>query len=510
MEFIFDSNMLISAIHSISGYWWQIILLMIAGTIWGIVIGATPGMSVTLALILMLVPVMYLPTLLGVIFMTTIYTAAQYGGGITATILNIPGTAGSIATTYDGYEMTKKGRHYEALGYGLVGSVYGALIGWVIVFFLMKPLSILVLKFGSTELIMLVIFSIVVVSTFTSTSFIKGMTSSFLGLLLGTIGRDLYGMPRGTFGLLELYEGVPLAVALLGIFSIPEMLRLISKSSITSKEAGGMKLEYISFWKLFKYTLNMFKSILKYSQTLIRSTIIGLLVGMLPAAGATIASLFAYKQAEMYSKNKDNFGKGEPEGVIAPEAANNACQPGAMTTTLAFGIPGSGASAILMAVFIMSGMRVGPFLLREDMDLVYALIISGVLMLVFLVPIACIFINFVGKLVYIPTKILVPVVLSLCVFGSLTNKGFYLDVIILLIFGLVGYLLSELNYPSITLILGLFLGNLLDKQLGIAYSLFCTNPKALLSRPIFMTLFLLTIASVLFNYRNAIRNVFKI
>ena len=147
------------------------------------------------------------------------------------------------------------------------------------------------------------------------------------------------------------------------------MLRLISKSSITSKEAGGMKLEYISFWKLFKYTLNMFKSILKYSQTLIRSTIIGLLVGMLPAAGATIASLFAYKQAEMYSKNKDNFGKGEPEGVIAPEAANNACQPGAMTTTLAFGIPGSGASAILMAVFIMSGMRVGPFLLREDMDL---------------------------------------------------------------------------------------------------------------------------------------------
>ncbi len=255
------------------------------------------------------------------------------------------------------------------------------------------------------------------------------------------------------------------------------MLRLISKSSITSKEAGGMKLEYISFWKLFKYTLNMFKSILKYSQTLIRSTIIGLLVGMLPAAGATIASLFAYKQAEMYSKNKDNFGKGEPEGVIAPEAANNACQPGAMTTTLAFGIPGSGASAILMAVFIMSGMRVGPFLLREDMDLVYALIISGVLMLVFLVPIACIFINFVGKLVYIPTKILVPVVLSLCVFGSLTNKGFYIDVIILLIFGLVGYLLSELNYPSITLILGLFLGNLLDKQLGIAYSLFCTNLK---------------------------------
>lgn len=503
MEYLVDISMLSNAVSMIIDNWWQIFLLMIAGTIWGMIIGATPGMSVSIALVLMLVPVIYLPPLLAIIFMSVIYTAAMYGGGVTAIIMNIPGTTGSIATTYDGYPMAKQGRQYEALGYGLVASVLGAFLGWIMMFFVMKPLSLFVLKFGSSELVMLVIFALVFISTFTKTEFIKGILCSLLGLLIGTVGRDLYGVPRGTFGLLELYEGLPLIVTLLGIFAFPEMLRLISQTSISEGALIDNKAKY-SFFELFKYVFSLFIKITKYSKTIVRSTFIGLFIGMLPAAGATLASLFCYKQAEMSSKNKDNFGKGEAEGVIASEVGNNACQPGSMTTMLAFGIPGSGASAVLMAVFIMGGLRVGPFLLRESMDLVYALIISSAIMLLILLPLACVFINYAGQLVYIRTKVLVPVVLTLCVFGSLTYKGYFIDAVVLLIFGLLGYLLSELNYPSITLILGIFLGGLLDKQLGIAYTLFAHRLHTLLNRPIFMTLFILTILSVLFNYRHKI------
>jgi putative tricarboxylic transport membrane protein len=466
---------------------WDIPLWIVGGLAIGIFLGSIPGVSGVLAITLLLGPSYYMPPLQAIIFLTAIYTGSIYGGGISAILLNIPGTPAAIATGFDGYPMTRVGKHNEALGASIMSSAVGCFVSYFIVLFLFLPIGKLVLKFGPAEMLMVVIFAM------TSVGMVRGevvqtVMVGLFGVLVGTIGSSPFGQARGIFGQDALLEGIPLIPALLGLLAVSELFIMVERQYVLDQGVHPKQeiREIIKgMWKTFRYP-----------KTLFRSSLLGVGIGLMPAAGSTIAAMVSYGIAKKSSKNPEKYGKGELAGVIAAEAANNGSEGGAVATMMLIGIPGSVTTALLIAAFMIHGMAPGPFLVREHLDFAYAVILSQFLQAIGLVFLAALFVNYFARLIYLPTRILVPAVLIFAVVGALAPRSLVLDAVVMLLFAAFGYVMKKLDYPIMGFILGFILGGLVDKEFLKSYLLFADDLQALFARPAFDVLLALTVLSV--------------
>lgn len=463
----------------------EILLYVIAGLFVGIVLGTIPGLSGTLGIALMLPVTYHMEPLTAIMFLSAIFTGGVYGGGVTAVMLNVPGSPGAVATTLDGYPLTRQGKQNEALGMGLISSVVGCFIGYIFVFVLLQPIGGFVLNFQAPEMMILTLFALSIISTIKG-DVVKTLIAGFLGLLLGTIGSTAFGRPRGTFDIMELYEGIEIVPALMGLLAISELFYLVKRKFIVDGDGGAEQ-------KSFRDILRGMGMALKQRVNTLRSSLIGLLIGLLPAAGATVASLVSYSQAQTFSKDSNTFGKGNPKGLVAAETANSASEGGSTATMLTFGIPGGSATAVLMAAFMVHGLTPGPFLVRDHMDLTYAVIIGNIFQAFLLLGAGLLFIWYFSKVVLVPTRLLIPIVVVFSLLGAFSVRGIYLDVILTLAFAAIALIMRKLDYPLIAILLGLILGSTIDGELARTIVLYEGRYLELFQRPIFTTMTILTI-----------------
>ena len=481
---------------------WQVLATIFIGLIVGIILGAIPGIKGTTGIAILLPFVYYFDPIISIMFLSSIYTGSAYGGGITAILMGIPGSSGGVATIFDGYEMTQQGRQNEALGIGLMCSAVGCLVSYLFVLVAMKSIGGIVLKFGPPEILMIILFALSIVGLLKG-ELTKSLLVGVFGLLLGTVGATAFGKPRAIFGILTLYEGIPLAPFSVGLLALSQLLVIINRKNIF-REGVAVQNKFSDILRGFKYPLQDKLNVL-------RSSLAGIIIGLLPAAGSGIAATVSYGLAQKYSSKRENFGKGEPSGLVAAESANNACEGGAMATMMAFGIPGSGATALLMAAFIMVGFNPGPYMMRESMSMVYAVVWGNIITAFFLVAAGLVFIKYFCKVVLVPTQILTSVITVLAVVGAFTMRGLHIDVYLLGIFTLLGLLLRLADFPVLALVLGFMLGKGFDGELSRTITMFSGRYHLLLNRPVFVALALLNVAVFLVpvvqylyrKYRNA-------
>ncbi|GAB7388971.1 tripartite tricarboxylate transporter permease [Bacillaceae bacterium] len=465
---------------------WDIMLIMIAAVLFGLIIGILPGLggSVTLAL---LIPLTFgMSPEAAIVLLITAYSAVNYGGSITSILVNTPGDAANAATTFDGYPLAKQGKARMAIAASVFASVLGGFIALFIVDLLIPVARNLVLMFSYPDFFMLAVFGLTVIAVVTQGNTYRGILSGLLGLLLAYIGTDpIMGSDRFTFGSNYLWDGIALVPVIIGLFAIAEAFQLYSQntsiaSDVTVKAGGtweGIKAVFRNFW-LF-----------------LRSCFIGLFIGMIPGVGGSVASFLSYATAVQTAKNPEKFGKGAVEGVIAVEAANDAKEGGALLPTVAFGIPGSSAMAVLVGGLMMHGLAPGPEMLTTNIDMTYLLIAAAILGKVFAGAISFI----IGTRLVFVTKIkgslMAPGIIAISLVGAYAVEGKFGDVIVAFLFGLIGLYMKQFGYSRIAFIIALVLGGLLESSYHQALTTF--GPSGFFTRPISLTLLVLTVFSLL-------------
>lgn len=477
----------------------EVLLWIFIGTLLGIIVGAIPGFTSTMACGILLPVTFFLDPYPAMCFLVAVYIAAIYGGSITAIILNAPGTPESTATTFDGYRLTQKGMASEALGTAIGSSFFGGVISYFIMLFCMLPVAKFALRFGPSEMFLLALFGIVILIAIGSGKMLKTAMAGAFGLLVGTIGITPLGEWRATFGTVYLAEGVQMVPAIIGLFALAEMFDMISRKYVVD----GEKPEGRSFKRMAKAFFNC----LHYPVTAIRSSILGTVIGAIPAAGGTLAAFTSYAEAKRASKHPETFGTGEIEGVVAPEAANNACTGGALITTLAIGVPGSSTCALLMGALMMQGLTPGPQLVTTQIELVYGLIIACILSQFLMVIMAMAMAYGSVGLLKINTYVLVPVISVMCVIGTYAIRKATFDIVLMLIFGIIGWFMKKYDYPPVALVLGIVLGPIADNQLVRVFSRFEEEWfLSFFNRPITLVLSLIMIVLLVSQVYREIKN----
>ncbi|WP_102348426.1 tripartite tricarboxylate transporter permease [Bacillus sp. Marseille-P3661] len=471
---------------------WSILFLSILGVILGIVLGMIPGLSATIGIALMLPMSYHMDALSVMVLMLGIYTGGLYGGSITATLINTPGTPGSAFTALEGYPMNQQGKGLLALNVGLISSVLGGIIGIIMLFLFLELLSKVAYSLGSAELFMIAFFALAIIATISKESIGKTFFIGSVGIVLANIGVSPTGFTVGTYGQVYLLEGIPLIPALIALFAFPEVFSLIEKNYITS----NTDIKQLLRKSFFKEFIAAFKIVIKHPFTVIRSALIGVFVGMIPAAGASVASLISYGEAKRASKEPELFGKGAKEGLIASESANNASEGGSLGTAICLGIPGSAATAMMLAALTLQGIMAGPKMIRDHKDFIYGIIaVEFVQMfLLLLIGLVIIFVSF--RLVLIPAKIIAPCLVILCLIGAYANRFTLFDVWLVILLGIIGYFLKKFDYPIIALVLGLLLGDMLNTELIRVAQINAMDFTVFFKRPISLILFILTLLTV--------------
>ncbi|MCX7787420.1 MAG: tripartite tricarboxylate transporter permease [Spirochaetes bacterium] len=442
----------------------SVILFMVLGVLLGIIVGALPGLTATMG-VSILVPLTYsLSPTAALMMLLGIYCAANYAGSISATLVNIPGTPSAVMTTLDAYPMAQKGQAGRAIGLATLSSALGGLFS-VFTLALFSPLiASVALKFTSLEMFLVALWGISIMAYVSPGSTLKGLVSGFLGLLLATIGFDpLTAAPRYTFGSVYLSSGVQFIAVMIGLFGVSEILLNIEKNK------QGTKQELFKVEKSFE----SLKEVKSLWGTILRSSVVGVIIGAIPGAGGTIASIVAYAQQKRLSKHPEELGRGAPDGIAAAESANNACTGGAMTTLLSLGIPGDAVTAILIGAFVLHGLQPGPFLFEKHFDLVSAIFIGMALINILFFLFGMFGAKYFARLLFLPRAVLNTGILSLCVIGTYAVQSSIFDVGVMLVFGLIGYLMSKQEIPRAPLVLGLILGPLMEENfrrwIGLAH-----------------------------------------
>jgi putative tricarboxylic transport membrane protein len=442
-------------------------------------VGVLPGLSPSIGVALMLPATFGMDPMSALVLLTAVYLSSNYGGSITAIAINTPGTPGAVATTFDGYELTKQGKPMHALLTSLTASTTGGLVGTIILILFSVPLARLALSFESYEYFALGVFGMTIISSLAGNSPVKGFISSILGLLLITIGFDTQ-LPFSRFNLnvAELADGIEFIPALIGLFALGEIFYSIENFTVLKKtdeaKDATIKAEKLPLLRLWKLKILM-----------LRSSIIGTLVGCIPGAGGTIATFIAYNDAKNSSKKPEDFGKGSLEGVAAPEAANNGSVGGALVPLLTLGIPGSASTAVLIGALMIHKLNPGPELFEKEPGIVYGLFIS-----LFIANIVMLIIGLLGNKLWVriiaaPKKILYPIIIALSFIGSYFIQNSLFDVGTCIAFGLFGWLLKRGGFPTAPVILGLILGNMIEENLRLSlvkggWMDFITRPGSLI------------------------------
>ncbi|MFV0491324.1 MAG: tripartite tricarboxylate transporter permease, partial [Pseudorhodobacter sp.] len=465
----------------------SILLYMIAGLALGVIFGAIPGLNAGIGIALML-PVTYgLDPLTSLVFLTSIYTGGVFGGAITAILINAPGSPSAVATTLDGHPMALKGMGNEALGLSIGASALGGLLGMIFLVIIIRPLAGFALQFGPAETFLLVIFALTSIASLSEHSFLKGLIAGAFGLLLGTIGFTASGAMRFTFNSVYLIDGMPIIPALIGFLALSELLQRLETPLTQLPEAGKLDLRRI---------LAGVAMVPRRAFSLFRSSVIGIFIGAIPGVGATVGSLVSYEAARRTSRHPENFGQGEPDGIIAAEAANNSSEGGAMATMLALGIPGGAATAILIGALTIQGIVPGPRLIYEHADVVYGLLAAEIFEQILLLGVGIAVAALFLRLIYLPFAIIVPAVVVMSYVGAFSVRNVGFDAILLIVCGVIGWLMKREGYPVVAVVIGVMLGATADAELIRMYQLYGDDWSVLWSNPICMVLILAIIASL--------------
>ena len=462
------------------------------GTLAGIVGGALPGVTITMTIILVLPFTFGLDPLQGLAAMTGVYVGGECGGLITACLIGIPGTPSAIATMFDGYPMAKKGEPGRAVWLGVWASVAGGLLGAVFLIAATGPLAAFALEFGPWEYFSLFMLALSMVAGLTEASLLKGLLAGAIGMVITVIGADpIMAVPRLTLGSDFLRGGFPFLPILIGIFAFAQIVADVEKMG----PAGSAGPAPIANPTLSVSHVKVIGEILSRPFLLLWSTLIGLLIGVLPAIGGSAANIMAYDQAKKFSRHPERFGTGIPEGIIASESSNNSNVAGSLVTIMAFGIPGDAVTAVMLGAMIIHGIQPGPLFISQEPRIAYGIFAAYLLAHPIAVLIIALGTRLFLRIVTVPKSALIPVVLVLCVVGAYALNNIMDNVWVLLIFGVFGYVLVKFGFPLAPLILGVILGDQIEVNLVRAI-MTDANPWLFLTRPISGALIALSVASV--------------
>lgn len=431
------------------------------GTVLGIVFGALPGLSGTMGIAILL-PITYsMDSVPALLLMVSIFCGSLYGGSISAILLSTPGTPAAAATIFDGYPMTKQGRASEALMEAAISSFWGGVFSLIALFTMAPAIAKFSLKFGPIENFMIAIFGLTIIASIASKNMLKGLISGLIGLLLSCVGMDSFvGYARYTFHIAYLQTGLQLIVVLIGLFSISQVLSLVS-----SDNTAIVDVEMVKKLKPSKFTI---KDICRYPVTYLRSSIIGTIVGIIPGAGGSIAAFLGYNEAKRASKHPELFGTGLREGVGASESANNAVSGGSLIPMLTLGIPGSTACAVMLGGMMVHGLLPGNDLFTVQAGVIYP-VMSGMFfsnLAFMIIGITCA--KYFAYIARVPIYILTPVIVVLCSVGAFAISNSMVDVYVMILFGVVGFFLIHFNFDVTPVVLGLILGSIAEGGLGRA------------------------------------------
>jgi putative tricarboxylic transport membrane protein len=464
----------------------DLIFLIFMGTLVGVIVGALPGLSSSMAIALLLPFTLYLEPIESIALMSALYCAGTFGGSITAILINAPGAPPAAATAFDGYPLAQRGEAGKALGISAISSATGGIISVFALLFFAPLLARVAYSFGPPEYFALALFGISMLASIGSESPVKNIIGGLIGLLLATVGIDLMtGVERFTFGNPELYDGIDFIPVLIGLFAISE---LINQSLKINQDRLALAVNAVK--------LPTLKNLKKIKNTILRSSLIGTFIGVLPAEGSTMAAMIGYNEAKRWSAEPEKFGTGEIEGIAGPEAANNAATGGAMVPTLALGIPGSATAAIILGGLQVQGLRPGPYLFEQQPDLLYGIFASMLIANILFIGIGLYGAKYLSRVSLIPIKILWPIVLCLCIVGAYGLEQSMIDVWIMLIAGIVGYLLKNLGITPAPIIMGLVLGTLIETSLAQSLILFEGSWLGFFSRPIALLFISLSLVSL--------------
>lgn len=432
------------------------IIFIILGTLGGIVLGAIPGLGGPIGIALLLPFTFDMEPAAALLMLGGIYMGASYGGSISSILLNTPGTAEAACTALDGYPLAQQGRGKEALNYSILSSVIGGAIGVLMLIFFTPILAKFALEFGPAEMFLIAVAGLAIVGTLSAGNVNKGIFAASFGILISFVGSDMMtGTDRLTFGIAELRAGIPLVPVIIGLFAITEMI-------LQANHKGGSIVD-----KPFEKSsaFSVFKKIAKMPKTVLKSSFIGTIIGIIPGAGGAVASFISYGEAKRASKQKDLFGKGSVEGIIASESSNNAAVGGAIVPLLSLGVPGSTTTAIIFGALTIHGLIPGPRLFVDHQDIAYTFMIGMLLTVVVIGVIGVYGANLFSKVLKVKLNFIIPMVLVLSVFGAYSIRNSMMDVLIALAFGIIGIFFKKLNIPTAPIILGLILGTMAETNL---------------------------------------------
>lgn len=463
---------------------WHNLIFAFVGVLIGTAVGVLPGIG-PMSGVALLMPVT--ASLTGglepehaaasaIILLAGVYYGAMYGGSTTSILLNTPGESSSVVTTLDGYQMAKQGRAGSALAIAAIGSFVAGIVALVALVFLAQPLSDLALEFGPAEYFSLMLLGLCAVSGLGGKSMTKALIMTVFGLLLATIGIDsVSGVARFTYDIPDLYQGLEFLTVAVGLFALGEVFKTILENDTSTSSV-------IKVGRILPTKEDLKQS----AAPIARGSLLGFFIGVLPGAGATLASFFSYIMEKKWSKNPERFGKGAIEGVAGPESANNAASGGAMIPLLTLGIPGSGTTAILMGALLMYNVQPGPLLFTDHPQIAWGLIasmfIGNVMLLILNLPLVKVF----AKIIETPPQYLIPLIIAISVFGVYAVQISTFDLILLVICGVLGYFLNKNDFPLAPLVLGLVLGPMIENNMRRAlttsngdFSIFLTKPLSL-------------------------------
>lgn len=464
------------------------LLWVLLGVAVGLIFGALPGLSATMGVALIIPLTFSMSEVTAIGTLIGVYIGGIAGGAISAILINIPGTPSSVVTSLDGYPMTKNGLAARALGWATFSSGWGSIISWLLLCTIAPLLARICTGFGSPEYAALAFFGLSIIAAVSGKSVVKGLISGLLGVTLSFVGIDpIWGDMRFTFGSVNLMSGISTVAALIGLYSIPQIIN--SCMDKDNEKISGKDLT-------IRNIVPPFREQWKRKFNIIRSALIGTFIGIIPAAGGNIAAFLSYDQAKRFSKEPDTFGKGNPDGVIASEASNNGVCGGALIPMLTLSIPGDSVTAVLLGGLMIHGITPGPTLFSEKPS-----IVSGIFTMVFVATIFMVLLQVFGiklfvKTLNVPVNILNSILVMLALVGSYAIRGSFFDVLLTLFFGLIGFVMTRGGFPMAPIVLGLVLGSMFEGEFRRAVKLGGGSASIFLHRPVAMFFILVAVAVI--------------
>jgi putative tricarboxylic transport membrane protein len=475
--------------------------LLMFGSVVGLIIGALPGLGPVFACALFLPLTFRLETSSALVLLSSLYTSSVYGGSITSILMNVPGTPGNVATTFDGHSLAKQGRAGYALGASTGASFIGGVIGVIAMVTIAPPLADFSLKIGPAEYFKLAFFGLSMVAVAAKGDTMKGMVLGILGVATSFIGRSqLTGSLRFTMGIDFLEDGISFVSASIGLFAISQAIILAEEGGAISGKIHAVEKPWSGFMACIKHPIST-----------LRGSIIGVLLGIVPGVGISTASFVAYMTEQRTSKNPESFGKGNIKGVIAPESSNNACVSGELIPAFALGIPGGSTAAIFIAALTIHGLRPGLEFFSSGGVMVNTVFIGMFLAQVVFLIVGMTMASTFAKITRIPNAILVPIILVFSFVGAYAESRQMGDVVVALLFGLIGYVLFKYKWPITCMVLGMVLGHLAENNFHRALQIGGNSYSIFVTKPISLTLLILIVLLLLYNYlegpiKKAIKN----